>query len=103
MYADFGLQVSVCVWAGYGDRGTLYPRFFTNLQFNDLGIELMLLSPFEVYFHEHLGPVLALDASGSGMDDQDSIVFIHLPGEEVADLECLDLFFQAFDFRLEFM
>ena len=45
------------------------------------GHQTNVLGPFRIYSHQHLGPVLAFDAAGPRMDDQDSVVFIHFSGE----------------------
>ena len=50
----------------------------------------MFLAITEIHAHQHLGPVLALGASGSGVDFQNHTHMVLLAAEHVAQLKRLD-------------
>ena len=75
-------QVAVGVLPLDHDGGRLDARLVPVLVVHDLIGEAVALGPAGVHAVEHLGPVLGLGAAGAGVDGENHIGAVVLPGEE---------------------
>ena len=65
-----------------GDGGGLDARLVPVLVVQGLDGEIMPLAPAGVHAEKHLAPVLGLGAAGAGVERQDGVVGVILPGEQ---------------------
>ena len=70
-------------------------RISTSLSVQDLVGEAVALHPAGVHAVEHLGPVLGLGAAGAGVELEDGVGAVVLPGEEGVQVGLLHLLLQA--------
>lgn len=90
MDARFGLQEAIDEIAFDFHGSGLQPGFFARLIVDEFGGKALAFYPAIVHTEEHIGPVLRLGASGSGMDGQDGISMIIGPGEQGFELELFE-------------
>ena len=99
--AVLALQKAVGVLALDGDGRGFDARLVAVLIVQDLIGEVVALRPAGVHPVEHLGPVLGLGAAGAGMEGQDGVVAVVLPGEERGHPGLLDLLLQGLETGLQ--
>jgi hypothetical protein len=91
VYAGFGSQQAVGVFAFNSERHTFQSGFLAWLILEHFGFEATLLGPLEIHAQQHLGPVLRLGAAGAGLDVDERVHRIHLAGEHALELQLADL------------
>ena len=65
----------------------------------ELDVEAPSLRPAREHAQEHLGPVLGVGASGTGVDLADRVALVVLPGEQRTQLQVIELVAQGHDPR----
>ena len=71
--------------------------------FEHLSFELVLFGPFQIHAQQHLGPILRLRAAGAGMNRTDRIAAIVVAGKQHFRFGLLQLVFEPFKQRLQFL
>ena len=94
--AMLGPEQAVRSRAGDQKRRPFQARLLSRRGLQHLGLETAPLSPLEVHAHQHLHPVLGIDAACPRADREDRIVRGIRIGEEEVELERPEL---AFDLR----
>ena len=103
VHAVLALQKAIGILALDGDGRGLDARLVTVFIVEDLVGELMPLRPAGVHPVEHLGPVLGLGAAGTGVEGQNGVVAVVLPGEERSHPGLLHLLLQGVEPVLELL
>ena len=82
MDTDLTQKIAVAVVSLSQEGHRLDTGFLTLLEVHDLGLVSPLFGPSQVHPQQHLGPILALGASGARMDRDDGVAGIVLPREK---------------------
>ena len=90
MHAILALEVAVGKVALDADGDALDAGFVTVDEVLDGGLVAMALTPSQIHAHEHGCPVLALGASGAGVDLEDGVHLVLVVAQHVAQLEFLE-------------
>ncbi|MCY1276206.1 hypothetical protein D9M70_248650 [compost metagenome] len=98
VHADLSAQPAEGVLALDVHGGALDAGDFAFGQFDDGGVEAVLVGPAQVHAQQHVGPVLGLGAAGAGLDVQVGVVRVHLAAEHAAEFQLLEDLAQALDF-----
>ena len=101
--AVLALQKAVGVVPLDGDGRGLDARLIPVLVVQDLVGEVVALRPAGVHPVQHLSPVLGLGAAGAGVEGQNGVVAVVLPGEEGGHPGLLDLFLQRLEAGLQLL
>ena len=82
MHPGLGLQPPIGVEALdlQGDR--LDPRLFAGGLFQEIDLHAMRIGPAAVHPQQHTGPVAGLGPAGPGVDLDEGIIAIGLPGQQ---------------------
>ena len=99
--AGLALQVPVGVLAGDLERRRLDPGLVAGEHVDDLDLVAAPLRPAGVHAEEHLRPVLRLGAAGPGVDGEDGVLPVVIPGQDDRQLEVLQLLPKALEARLD--
>jgi len=86
MHARFGPEIPVCVFAGNLDRHALDSGLGPTGLVDDACLEAVLFGIPEIHPEQHLGPVLGIDASGSGMDGNQRVRAVVRSGKDESEL-----------------
>ena len=95
MNAVFGAQKAVGVGARDRERDVFDARVVTWLEVDDLGLEALVLTPAEIHAHQHLGPVLGVDAARARADVDDGVRAILRAAEHARELDLAHASLQA--------
>ena len=79
-------------------RRALDAGHFAFGQFDDGGVEAVLVGPAQVHAQQHVGPVLGFGAARTGLDVEVAIVGVHLAAEHAAELQPFENLAQAVQF-----
>src|SRR5208282_1511954 len=82
VHAALGGQQAVGVFALDQERGVLDARFLGGGRVQHGGAETAALRPAQIHAHEHLGPVLGVNAAGAGLDGDDGVQPVVFAGEQ---------------------
>ena len=93
VHAVLRAQEAVGMRALHGDRGVLDAGLVARLLAHDLGLEAFALAPAEVHAHQHLGPVLGVDAARARGDRDDRVGAIVRAGQHPLELELAQALF----------
>jgi len=74
------------ILASQREGHALEPRFLTGLILENGALEPPPLGPLEIHAQQHLGPVLRLDAAGTGVDGHNRVGRVVLAAEHLLDL-----------------
>jgi len=95
MHANLGTQPTESVFTANVNGRTLDAGDFALGQFNDFGIEAMLIGPAQVHAQQNIGPVLRFGPTGTGLNIQVAVVGVHLTTEHAAEFELLKRLLQT--------
>ena len=101
--AALTLEVAVGVLAAQRDRHALVASLFALGEVQDLGLILVALAPAQVHAHEHLGPVLGVDAAQADRDRHDRVRAVVRAIQAQLELELVDLFGELVLFALRLL
>ncbi len=82
MHAVFAPEIAVGVFPFNHNGGGFHSSFVSLLIVHDLIGEAMTFGPAGVHAVKHLGPVLGFRSAGIGMEGQNSVGGVVLPGEQ---------------------
>ena len=80
--AGLAFQVAVGIFPGDNDGGGLDAGLVPIQIVDGLKLKLVALGPAHVHAVEHLAPVLGLGAAGPGVEIEDGVAAVILPGEQ---------------------
>src|SRR5262249_2153624 len=95
------LEVAVGVLAGDLERRRLDAGLVAREEVDDLDLVAAPLGPARVHAEQHLRPVLGLGAAGPGVDREDGVLPVVVPGPDDRQLEVLELLAEALEARLD--
>ena len=91
VHADLGLQPAIGEIALDAEGGRLDAGHVAAGHFHQLGLPATALGPAQVHAQQDFGPVLGFGATGTGLDVDEGVGRVHLPGEHALEFQLLDL------------
>jgi hypothetical protein len=101
VHPALGLGVTVGVLALDQHRRLADAGLVAHLHVLQLDRETAAFGPAVVHAEKHVGPVVGLGAAGAGLDREDGVVAVELPGEKRPDFDGVELLHHAFDLIVE--
>ncbi len=98
VHAGFTLQIAVRQRAAHGNRRVVDPGLVVVAAVQQFHRIVVLLGPLRVHPQQHLGPVIGVGSSVTGMDREDRATGVVGAVEQVLQLELLDFALETCDF-----
>ncbi len=102
MHAGLSGKLAKGKFANHSEGNGFNSRFFPILVVVDLRLESLPFRPSQIHTQQHVGPVLRFRSARAGMDRDDGIERVGLPGEHGAGFHAIDKFSEGGDFALQF-